>query len=150
MTADIYNHYVRNTAVSFEEDAVTPETIAARITEKQTAGLPWLILEQSGETLGYAYLSFWHARAAYRFTLETSVYLRPDSEGRGFGSALLAALMEQAQKRDCHSLLGVIALPHPASIALHERFGFEKTAHLKDAGWKFGRWHDVGIWQRLV
>ena len=148
--AAIYNHYVLNTAISFEEEAVTAEDFAERIENKQTAGLPWLVLEESSEVLGYAYLSFWHERPAYRFTLETSVYLRPDCEGRGWGSALLAALIENAEALGCRSLLGVIALPNPASVALHERFGFKKAAHLSDAGWKKNAWHDVGIWQYLL
>jgi L-amino acid N-acyltransferase YncA len=148
--ARIYNHYVLNTTVTFEEDPVSPAGMAARIAEVEGASLPWLVLEQDGQVLGYAYASKWKGRCAYRYSVETTVYLAPDQGGRGYGTRLYEELFARLRERGLHAAIGGIALPNPASVALHERMGMSKVAHFKEVGFKFGRWIDVGYWEKLL
>ncbi len=145
--ADIYNHYVHGTIVTFEEQAVTPDTIAARVGEARSGGFPWLVAEQGGRVCGYAYALPWKQRSAYRFSVESTVYLAADQTGRGLGSALYQELIERLRARDVHAIVGGISLPTPESIALHEKLGFRKVAHFSEVGRKFDRWIDVGYWQ---
>lgn len=142
----IYNHYIATTTISFEEHAVTPEEMAGRIRDV-TAGLPWLVYEQDGVVLGYAYATKWRARSAYRFAAETSVYVAVGQGGKGIGKALYKALLEELRAREIHMAIGGIAQPNEASVALHESLGFEKVAHFKQVGRKFDRWIDVGYWE---
>ncbi|MQA39997.1 arsinothricin resistance N-acetyltransferase ArsN1 family B [Rugamonas aquatica] len=142
----IYNHYIATTTISFEERAVTPEEMAGRIRDV-TTGLPWLVYEQDGAVLGYAYATKWRARSAYRFAAETSVYLEFGQGGKGIGKALYKALLEELRTREIHMAIGGIAQPNEASVALHESLGFEKVAHFKQVGRKFDRWIDVGYWE---
>lgn len=143
---EIYNHYVATTVISFEERPVTVEEMAGRIREV-TAALPWLVHEADGRVIGYAYATRWRVRSAYRFAAETSVYLAPGQGGKGVGSALYTRLLEELRAREIHMAIGGIAQPNPASVALHERLGFEKVAHFKQVGRKFDRWIDMGYWE---
>lgn len=143
----IYNHFVLTTSVSFEEAPVPAQEMARRIADVQAAGLPWLVAESDGVFAGYAYATKWRVRHGYRFSVETSVYLAPDSAGKGLGSALYRVLLDQLRAGGYHLAIGGIALPNDASVALHEKMGFEKVAHFKEVGFKFGRWTDVGYWQ---
>ena len=145
--ASIYNHYVLNTVVTFEEEAVSATEMAERLAETATAGLPWLVIEQTGSVVGYAYASKWKGRCAYRFTVEATVYLAPDAGGQGHGTKLYEALFAELKKKSVHVVIGGIALPNQASIALHEKFGLQKVAHFKEVGFKFKKWVDVGYWQ---
>lgn len=145
----IYNHYVAQTIVTFEEEAVTASEMARRIERIASASLPWLIAERRGEVVGYAYASPWRERSAYRYSAEVTVYLSPMSTGRGSGSRLYEQLLPLTQDRGVHAVVGVIALPNEASVALHEKFGLAKVAHLKEVGFKFDRWVDVGYWERI-
>ncbi|MGH8183416.1 MAG: arsinothricin resistance N-acetyltransferase ArsN1 family B [Rhodanobacteraceae bacterium] len=145
----IYNHYVTNTIVTFEEQPVAATEMQSRmaaVLEK----LPWLVLEHDGEIVGYACASPWKARSGYRFTVETSVYLVPAQIGRGLGTTLYASLLHDLRARNIHCVIGGAALPNPASVALHEKLGFTKVAHFRGNGFKFGRWIDVAYWQRLL
>jgi phosphinothricin acetyltransferase len=148
--AAIYNHYVLHTIVTFEEEAVPAEEMRDRVRETQAAGLPFLVAAPGGDVQAFAYASAWKGRCAYRFSREVTVYVRHGEAGRGLGSALYASMIPQLQQLGLHALLGGIALPNEASVALHEKFGFTKTAHLREVGWKFNRWIDVGYWQRLL
>lgn len=149
--AEIYNHYVLNTAVTFEEAAVAASEINARIEEALDASLPYIICEGSaGEVIGYAYASKWKGRCAYRYSVEVSVYLHPDRTGLGTGTKLYAELLGQLSELGYHAAIGGISLPNPASIALHEKFGMTKVAHFNEIGFKFGKWVDVGYWQGLL
>lgn len=145
----IYNHYVRDTIVTFEEEPVSPEMMARRIAEVLDRDLPWLVAEDGGRLVGYAYATPWRARVGYRFSVEVTVYLAPGEGGRGLGSLLYAELLPRLEACGVHAAMGGIALPNEASIALHEKFGFRKVAHFREPGLKFGRWIDVGYWQRL-
>lgn len=145
--AAIYNHFVLTTSISFEEAAVAPAEMAQRIADVQAAALPWLIAEQDGVVAGYAYATKWRARHAYRFSVESTVYLAPALGGKGLGTALYGALIERLRAAGFHMVIGGIALPNPASIALHEKLGFEKVAQFSEVGFKFNRWTDVGYWE---
>jgi L-amino acid N-acyltransferase YncA len=145
--ARIYNPYVANTTITFEEQAVSAEEMAERILSVTASDLPWLVLEQGGRLAGYAYATKWKERAAYRFTAESTIYLAAGLGGGGLGTKLYEALWAQLKERGFHAVIGVIALPNPASVALHEKFGMTKAAHFKEVGFKFGRWIDVGYWE---
>jgi L-amino acid N-acyltransferase YncA len=144
---DIYNHYVRTSIVTFEEEPVTVAEIARRIEEVQSASLPWLVAEQDSTVAGYACATPWRTRAAYRFSVEITIYLAPGHAGRGIGSMLYSQLLPSLQAQRIHAVVGGIALPNEASIALHEKFGFRKVAQFQEVGFKFNRWIDVGYWQ---
>ncbi|HVB15611.1 MAG TPA: arsinothricin resistance N-acetyltransferase ArsN1 family B [Stellaceae bacterium] len=146
----IYNHYIAETVVTFEEQPLAAAQMAARLQEIASASLPWLIAVQGAEVLGYAYASAWKGRCAYRYSTEVSVYLRADSGGRGIGSALYRELLALLKARGLHVAIGGIALPNAASVALHEKFGFEKIGQFSQVGFKFGRWIDVGYWQKVL
>jgi L-amino acid N-acyltransferase YncA len=148
--AGIYNHYVLNSVVTFEEDAISAADMAGRIAEVRSDALPWLVAERRDHVVGYAYASKWKGRCAYRFSVESTVYLAPGASGHGLGSQLYAALLAQLKANGLHAVMGGIALPNAASIALHEKFGMIQVAHFKEVGFKFGQWIDVGYWQRLL
>jgi phosphinothricin acetyltransferase len=148
--ARIYNHYVANTIITFEEQAVSSEEMAARIAEVAAASPPWLVAEQDGRVVGYAYASKWKGRCAYRFSAECTVYLDPDCVGRGYGTQLYESLFAALRERGMHAVIGGVALPNPASVALHEKLGMRKVAHFGEVGYKFERWIDVGYWQATL
>lgn len=149
--ANIYNHYVLNTAVTFEETEVGTSDIKSRISEAVEQSLPYIICEdETGDVIGYAYASKWKGRCAYRYSVEVSVYLHPDKTGHGAGTRLYESLLKQLSQRGYHAAIGGISLPNPASIALHEKFGMTKVAHFNEIGFKFGKWVDVGYWQGLL
>lgn len=146
---DIYNYYVRETVITFEEAPVAEREMAGRIAEITTR-LPWFVWEADGEIIGYAYASAWKGRAAYRHSVESSVYLAPHVTGKGVGTKLYAALIDELRQRGLHCVIGGAALPNPASVALHEKLGFAKVAEFREVGFKLGRWVDVGYWQLLL
>jgi phosphinothricin acetyltransferase len=146
--AAIYNHYVLQTVVTFEEQPVSGDEMSRRIADVQAASLPWIVAQSGGRVVGYAYASKWKARSAYRFAVETTVYLENGLGRRGVGTRLYETLFAQLKERGIHTAIGGIALPNDASIALHEKFGMQKVAHFKEVGFKFGRWVDVAYWQR--
>lgn len=148
--ARIYEVYVRDTTVTFEEDPVAPVEMAKRMREVASAGLPWLVAEEDGQLIGYAYASPWKGRSAYRWSVEITVYLEPGRARRGWGTRLYEELFARLAAGGIHTVLGGIALPNDASVALHEKLGMVKVAHLREVGFKLGRWIDVGYWQRTL
>jgi L-amino acid N-acyltransferase YncA len=148
--AQIYNHYVEHTVVTFEEQPVAVAEMAGRLVETAAAGLPWLVVAQAEGARGYAHASKWKGRCAYRYSVEVTVYLAPGATGRGLGRALYEALFRQLRAQGYHCAMGGIALPNAASVALHERMGMAKVAHFREVGYKFGRWIDVGYWQGML
>lgn len=147
--AEIYNHYVRETIITFEETEVISAEIEKRI-EDITAKYPWIVFEENGEILGYAYGCEWRTRSAYRFTAESAVYLRHDLSHKGIGSKLYQELLQQLKNKGIHVMMGAIGLPNDPSIKLHEKFGFKKVAHFPQVGFKFQKWVDVGYWQLIL
>ena len=142
----IYNYYIENTIITFEEELVSVEEMATRI-GSISSHYPYLVFEDNGMVVGYAYASRWKARSAYRFSAEVTIYLHHELKGKGVGSNLFQAFLNEMRKTELHSLVGGIALPNDASVALHEKFGFTKIAHFEEIGFKFGRWIDVGYWE---
>ena len=147
--AAIYNHYVEHTIVTFETEPVSAQDMADRI-EQTTRTHPWLVMVRDGQPIGYAYATQWKARAAYSQSAETTVYLSPEHVGQGHGKTLYRALLDRLKAQSIHAALAGIALPNDASVALQERLGFEKVAHFRETGRKFGRWIDVGYWQLVL
>jgi L-amino acid N-acyltransferase YncA len=145
----IYNHYVANTTITFEESPVSNEEMAQRIKDV-TGNLAWYVFELNGEVVGYAYATPWRTRCAYRLSVESTVYVSPGHARNGIGSQLYRTLLDDLRSRDIHVILGGIALPNVGSIALHEHFGFEKVAHIKQIGRKFDQWIDVGYWELIM
>lgn len=148
--AAIYNHYIEHSTATFEEQRLSPEQLARRMHSVAAAGLPWLLAEREGAVVGYAYATPWRERTAYRHSVEVSGYVHPDRARAGAGSLLYRALIEQLRHGGKHSLIGVVTLPNAASAAFHEKMGFVQVAHLRQVGFKFGRWLDVGYWQKLL
>lgn len=144
--AEIYNHYISQTTISFEEVPLSTPEMRARI-DAYTQRHPWLVAVHEGQVVGYAYATQWHARAAYRHTVEATVYVRNGHSGQGHGKALYEALLAALFAADCHVVLGCIALPNAASVGLHERLGFKQVSHFAQVGRKFEQWLDVGHWQ---
>ena len=146
--AALYNPYILETTISFEEEPVGADEMRARIAAVQDGGLPWLVLESDDGTIaGYAYATKWRVRHAYRFSVETSVYLSPAHAGRGHGTALYTELLRRLRALGCHLAIGGIAQPNEASVALHEKMGYRQVALFSEVGFKFDRWLDVGYWE---
>ncbi len=145
--AAIYAPYVTDTVITFEYDPPDAREIAARI-ERYTPTHPWLVVERGGVVIGYAYGSPYRSRAAYQWVAESGIYLAPDAQRGGVGTALYEALCTALAKLGYVAVLGVMTLPNPASEALHRRCGFRDVGTQPGIGFKFGRWHDVGFWQR--
>lgn len=143
----IYNHYIENTVISFEEVPLTPGEMEQRI-RAYTVNYPWLVAEQDNQLVGYAYANQWQVRCAYRQCVETTVYLGQGESGRGYGAALYRELLTALQQRGLHTAIAGIALPNEPSVRLHEKCGFRKVAHFSEVGYKFDRWVDVGYWQK--
>jgi L-amino acid N-acyltransferase YncA len=145
--ARIYNHYIATTIITFEEELVTADEMERRISDVQNGGLPWLVLEDEMGIAGYAYATKWRVRQAYRYSVETTIYLAPEKISCGSGTLLYERLVQELRERGMHLAIGGIALPNAASVRLHEKLGFEKVAHFKEVGFKMKRWLDVGYWQ---
>ena len=147
--AGIFNYYIENTIVTFEEQAIDSAEMLRRI-EAHPSHLPWLVFEAEGDVVGYALLTSWNSRCSYRESLESTVYLDPEAVGKGIGSRLYSELLGFARKGGFHTIMGGISLPNPASQALHEKFGYKKVAEFKEVGFKFGKRIDVGYWQVML
>ena len=148
--AEIYNHYVRHTVVTFEEEPVSGEEMRRRMDDVFASSLPWVVGEIDGQVVGYAYATKWKARSAYRFSVETTVYLADGLSKQGFGTRLYEELFRRLRGQGIHAAIGGIALPNDASVALHEKFGMRKVAHFEQVGFKFGKWVDVAYWERIL
>ncbi|MDX1490725.1 MAG: GNAT family N-acetyltransferase [Pseudohongiellaceae bacterium] len=149
--AQIYNHYVTNTIISFEEVALSHMEMAARLQSIESLGLPWLVIEEEGLIQGFAYASNWKVRHAYRYSVEISAYLAPEAQSKGYGTQLYRALFQALKSGKAphrpHAVIACIALPNDKSIALHKKFGMREVGYFKEVGYKFDRWVDVAYWQ---
>ena len=141
---DIYAPYVENTAITFEYEVPTIEDFAIRI-EKTLEKYPYLVAEEDGVVVGYAYASTYYARAAYDWAVELSVYVSQDARGQGVGSKLYDALEEMLEQMGYIHFLACISLPNEASLALHRKRGYQQVAHFPKIGYKFECWHDI-VW----
>ncbi|MDR0541308.1 MAG: GNAT family N-acetyltransferase [Dysgonamonadaceae bacterium] len=148
--AKIYNYYIENTAVTFDEDPVTVEKIRQKIEDIRAKAYPYLVCEEDGLLTGYAYINTWRPHSAYNITLETSIYIDPQYVGKGLGAKLYEALIEKSGGMNIHSLIAVISLPNDSSRKLHEKFGFRLVGNFKETGIKFNRLIDVEFWQKIL
>jgi phosphinothricin acetyltransferase len=146
---DIYAPIVRDTAISFELAPPSVEEMAKRI-EMTLQTYPWLVAEEAGQPLGYAYASQHRTRAAYQWSCDVSVYIAPAAQGRKIGAQLYTQLLEILTGQGFRNAFAGIALPNEASVALHERMGFTHLGTYSRVGYKLGAWHDVGWWQKCL
>jgi L-amino acid N-acyltransferase YncA len=148
----IYNHYVLNTVVTFDEQQMTLRTLRQKFTSARRLGMPYIVaVSPSGQILGYAYVFPWKEKAAYRYTVENSIYLGPASTGKGLGKALLSALIDKSKEAGLKEIIAVIAdKGAEASIALHRQFGFVEGGHMGKVGFKFNRWIGTVLMQKSL
>lgn len=145
----IYSHHVLKGLASFEEVPPPREEIARRYREVTAQGLPWIVAQYGDTIAGYGYCALYRTRSAYRYSLEDSVYVRHEMQGRGVGAALLAELIRACETAGYRQLVAVIGdSAHAASIKLHAAAGFVRVGTLRSVGFKFGRWVDSVIMQR--
>ena len=149
---EIYNHYVANSTITFDEDAMTLKEMRAKFRHVQALKYPWLVAASpSGMILGYAYVTPWKVKAAYRFTVEDSIYLSPAATGKGIGKALMARMLDDAKAAGVKEVIAVIAdRGAEASIAMHAKFGFKDIGHMGKVGFKFGRWLGTVLMQKSL
>jgi L-amino acid N-acyltransferase YncA len=146
--AAIYRPYVDDSRISFEVQAPDSDEMARRMRGDVPGRHPWFVAEEGDQLLGYAASSPFRTRPAYRWTVETGIYLARDALGRGIGFGLLSTLLALLERQRYVAAIGAIALPNEPSVALHEKLGFTHTGTYRGVGFKFGEWLDVGLWER--
>jgi phosphinothricin acetyltransferase len=139
---EIYNHYVKNSSVTFDEKVMTLAQLRRKFAKTTERRIPFIVAENpAGQVLGFAYVYPWKEKAAYRFTVENAIYLGPAATGKGLGRALLGELIERSRAAGLKEMIAVIAdKGAEASIALHAEYGFKETGHMGRVGYKFDRW----------
>jgi phosphinothricin acetyltransferase len=149
---EIYNHYVANSTVTFDEDALTLKEFRDKFRHGAAGGYPWVVaVSPGGQILGYANVTPWKPKAAYRYTVEDSIYLGAASTGKGLGTALFAELLARSKEAGMKEVIAVIAdRGAEASIAMHKRFGFKEVGHMGKVGFKFGRWLGTYMLQKSL
>lgn len=147
--ADVYNYYVQQTHHTFETEPIVAEEMEKRIADV-TSDYPFLVAEEDGEIVGYAYATQFKLRQAYEYASEVSIYVRNAAKQKGIGTQLYTQLFDDLQDTDTHAVVAGISLPNDASVRFHERLGFEKVAHFKEVGYKLGRWIDIGYWEKIL
>ena len=147
---DIYNEAVLNTTASYDYEPRTIEQRQTWFEEHQRANYPVFVAsDEKGGVVGWSALNPYHSRPGYQFTSENSIYIAADCRGKGIGKLLMPPLIEGARKRGLHVIIAAIDASNPASVRLHEHFGFQTVGHMKEVGFKFGRWLDV-IYMQLI
>ncbi len=147
--AEVYNYYIQQTHHTFETEPLSADEMRKRI-EEVSEDYPFLVAEEDGRVLGYAYATQFKLRQAYEYAAEVSIYVRNAAKQKGIGSQLYMQLFEELAETDIHAVVAGISLPNDASVSFHERLGFEKVAHFKEVGYKLGRWIDVGYWEKIL
>jgi phosphinothricin acetyltransferase len=145
----IYRPVVEATAISFETSTPDRDEMARRLGETLQS-YPWLVCDIDGQIAGYAYATRHRVRGAYRWSVDTSVYIKEEYRRRGVGRGLYESLFAILAAQGYFNAYAGISLPNPASVALHESMGFERIGVYRRVGYKLGRWHDVGWWQRTL
>lgn len=147
----IYAHHVRNGTGTFETTPPTESDMATRRADVLAKGLPYLVAEEGGQVLGFAYCQWFKPRPAYRFSAEDSIYLHADAAGKGLGKALLAELVRQAEAGGIRKLIAVIGDSNNAgSVGVHSSLGFTPVGTFKSCGWKFGKWLDIVLMEKTL
>ena len=149
---EIYNHYVMNSTVTFDEESMTLADLKHKFQKITAKKMPFLVAESPrGQLLGYAYVYPWKEKAAYRFTVENSIYLGPASTGKGLGKVLLGELIDRSKAAGLKEIIAVIAdRGAEASIAMHKSFGFKEIGHMGKVGFKFNRWLGTVLMQKSL
>lgn len=146
---EIYNEYIKNTTITFEETLLSPDAFAARV-QRIRSSYPYLVAEEDGTVIGYAYLDAYNERSAYRYTADLSIYLAHDCLSRGVGTKLLAAVEEAGRQMGLHSLVAIITEENERSLRFHAKNGYREVGRLYKSGLKFGRWLDVAFYQKML
>jgi L-amino acid N-acyltransferase YncA len=147
----IYGHHVLHGTGTFETTPPSLDEMAARRADVLSKGLPWLVVEEDGQVLGFAYGNWFKPRPAYRFSVEDSIYLAPGAAGQGLGRALLAELLTTLERSGIRKVMAVIGdSANTGSIGVHKALGFEQVGVVQACGWKFGRWLDIVMMQRAI
>jgi L-amino acid N-acyltransferase YncA len=145
----IYTHHVLHGTGTFETTPPLASDMATRRADVLAKGLPYLVSVDGSQTVGFAYCNWFKPRPAYRFSAEDSIYMAPDSGGKGLGRALLAELATQAERAGVRKLIAVIGdSTNAGSIGVHTSLGFNRVGVLSACGWKFGRWLDVVLMEK--
>lgn len=139
---------MEGSVATFDLDVPTEETWHARLRAANRVGHPWLVVEDEQGVAGYATASEFRPKRAYRTTVESTIYLRPGTAGRGLGTVLYGALMDALDAGEFRVAIALITLPNDPSVGLHEKLGFTRTGVLPEVGFKHDAWRDVGIWLR--
>lgn len=149
--AEIYAHYVLDSAASFETEPPSAQIMRDRMVKVLANGYPWLVVRNSnGRVVGFAYAERYGARAGYVYSCETHIFVRNDALGRGIGTMLINALVAACEERGYRQAFALIAGTEPASVVLHARAGYLPVGTLTGAGWKHGQWTDVFVMQRKL
>lgn len=147
----IYAHHVLHGTGTFETEPPSPADMAARRADVLAKALPYLVAEQNGELLGFAYCNWFKPRPAYRFSAEDSIYMAEAARGKGLGAQLLSALSQAAEAAGVRKLIAVIGdSANRGSVGVHRAQGFTHVGVLKDCGWKFGEWRDVVLMEKVL
>jgi L-amino acid N-acyltransferase YncA len=147
----IYGHHVLHGTGTFETDPPTEAEMTARRADVLAKGLPYLVADDDGRVLGYAYCQWFKPRPAYRFSAEDSIYLHPDAQGKGLGKALLAELERQAEAAGIRKLIAVIGdSGNQGSVGVHRTLGFKPVGVIQSCGWKFGKWLDIVLMEKQI
>ncbi len=147
----IYGHHVLHGTGTFETTPPTLEDMTARRADVLGKGLPWLVVEDGGQVLGYAYGNWFKPRPAYRFSVEDSIYLAPEAAGKGLGRALLAELLAALERAGIRKVMAVIGdSANAGSVGVHTALGFERVGVVRSCGWKFGRWLDIVLMEKTL
>ena len=145
----IYNYYVENSTITFETDPVSNKEMADRIADISEK-YPYFVFEESGKIVGYCYVSSWKKKAAYSKTVESTIYIVKDFQGKGIGRMLMNKLIYELKEKSFHAIIACITTPNPISVKLHEDLGFRKVSEFHEVGYKFGKWLNVGDWELLL
>ncbi len=144
--AEIWNQIIRDTIITFTTAEKTPEAIAASIAN----GLPTYVAEDGGRLLGFVTAFQFRGGPGYAHTFEHSIHLVPEAQGRGFGRGLMAAIEDDLRTRGMHSLIAGVSGENAAGVTFHAALGYAEVARLPEVGWKFGRWHDLLLMQKIL
>jgi phosphinothricin acetyltransferase len=146
---EVVNHYIEHSVFNFRTEPQSIDEVRALWARRHNR-FPWLVAVVDGRVVGVAYAGPWNERDAYRWTVESTIYVDPSTHRRGVGDALYTELLDRLRRQGFHSAVAVIALPNDPSVRLHERHGFARAGHLREAGFKHDAWHDVGFWQCVL
>lgn len=146
---DIYNYYIENTTITFEEKALTEEEFCERVLRIKK-DYPYIVCVSDGKTIGYAYLDKYSERSAYRFTADLSIYVDKDFRHAGIGAELYHGIEKLAKEMGIKNIISVITSENGASVAFHEKLGFEHVGSISDVGFKFGKWLGVDFYRKKL